>query len=344
MRIRQLGAVCRVLFAAGLALAILTWAYPGAAAPGDSPADIEQRLVDAKNEANAAAARFTDAQSRYEQLGDKIAIVQQKIKGREARAKDLHEVAKLRAVVAYKTQGADISVIFETDDPLEGVRSSVLLNAANGSDKQAVAEYAEVAGDLAAQRDRLANDREAQREALDKVAAERKLLDAKVADAETAQRNFEAKQQAAQAAAPQSGAAAVNAPVIDGMMCPVPGAAFDNDWGQPRSGGRRHQGNDLFAAKGTANLAVVSGTVTFGDAGLGGMGAYLAGDNGVTYVYYHLSQYVGGPRRVSQGEVIGRVGQTGNAARTAPHTHFETRPRGRRAGAVNPYPTISKTC
>src|SRR5215208_2360267 len=105
MRIRQLGAVCRVLFAAGLALAILTWAYPGAAAPGDSPADIEQRLADAKNEANAAVARFTDAQSRYEQLGDKVAIVQQKIKV-GARAKDLHEVAKLRAVVAYKTQGA----------------------------------------------------------------------------------------------------------------------------------------------------------------------------------------------------------------------------------------------
>ena len=154
MRIRQLGAVCRVLFAAGLALAILTWAYPGTAAPGDSPADIAQRLVDAKNEANAAAARFTDAQSRYEQLGDKVAIVQQKIKVGEARAKDLHEVAKLRALVAYKTQGADISVIFETDDPLEGVRSSVLLNAANGSDKQAVAEYAEVAGDLAARCER----------------------------------------------------------------------------------------------------------------------------------------------------------------------------------------------
>jgi peptidoglycan LD-endopeptidase LytH len=68
------------------------------------------------------------------------------------------------------------------------------------------------------------------------------------------------------------------------------------------------------------------------------MGAYLDGDNGVTYVYYHLSQYVGGPRHVAQGEVIAKLGMTGDAG--APHTHFEIRPGGRAAPAVNPYPTL----
>ena len=343
MRIRQVRAVCRVLLTAGVALAALTWAYPVAAAPGDSLADVEQRVIDAKNEANAAAARFTDAQSRYEQLGDQVAMIEQRIKVGEARAESLHEVAQRRAVVAYKTQGADISVLFETDDPREGVRSSVLLDAANSSDKQAVAEYAEVAADLAVQRERLAGDRKAERDALDKAAGERKLLDVKVADAQRAQRNFDAKQQAAQAAAPRSGLTAVIAPVIDGLMCPVPGAAFSNDWGQPRSGGRRHEGNDMFAPTGTANIAVVNGDVTYGDGGLGGKGAYLAGENGVTYVYYHLSEYVGGPRHVSQGEVIGRLGDTGNA-RGSPHTHFEVRPGGRSAAATNPFPIISKVC
>jgi peptidoglycan LD-endopeptidase LytH len=72
------------------------------------------------------------------------------------------------------------------------------------------------------------------------------------------------------------------------------------------------------------------------------MGAYLEGDNGVTYVYYHLSEYVGGPRRVAQGEVIAKLGMTGNAG--APHTHFEMRPGGRTATAINPYPTLIKIC
>jgi murein DD-endopeptidase MepM/ murein hydrolase activator NlpD len=125
------------------------------------------------------------------------------------------------------------------------------------------------------------------------------------------------------------------------MVCPVPGAAFSSDFGQPRTG-HTHQGNDMFAPMSTPNLAVVGGNITYGDGGSGGMGAYLDGDNGVTYVYYHLSQYVGGPRHVAQGEVIAKLGMTGNAG--APHTHFEIRPGGRTAPAVNPYPTLVKIC
>jgi len=62
----------------------------------------------------------------------------------------------------------------------------------------------------------------------------------------------------------------------------------------------------------------------------------------VTYIYYHLSEYVGPPRHVNQGEVIAKLGQTGNAR--APHTHFEIRRGGRTAPPVNPYPTITKIC
>jgi peptidoglycan LD-endopeptidase LytH len=342
MRIRQVGAVCRVLLTAGLVLAALTWAEPVAAAPGDSLADVQQRVADAKNEANAAAARFTDAQSHYEQLGDEVAMIEQKIKVGEERAQGYREVAQRRAVIAYKNQGADLTVIFKTDDPRDGVRSSILLDAANASDKQAVADYADASADLAAQRERLAGQRKLARGALDKMAGERKLLDVKVTDFQQAQRDFDAKKQAAAAAAPNSGASAVGAPVVDGLVCPVPGAAFSDDFGQPRAG-HRHEGNDMFAPSGTSYLAVVSGNVTFGDGGAGGMGAYLAGDNGTTYVYYHLSQYVGGPRHVNQSEIIGKGGDTGNA-RGAPHTHFEIRPSGRTGPPVNPFPTISKIC
>jgi murein DD-endopeptidase MepM/ murein hydrolase activator NlpD len=72
------------------------------------------------------------------------------------------------------------------------------------------------------------------------------------------------------------------------------------------------------------------------------MGAYIEGDNGVTFVYYHLSEYVGAPRHVNPGEVIGKVGQTGDA--TGPHLHFEMRPGGRTAAPIDPYSTLTKIC
>jgi murein DD-endopeptidase MepM/ murein hydrolase activator NlpD len=348
MRLGAVRAVCRVLFLAGVAATV--WAPAAAstpAVPADPIEDAKQQVIRAQDEANTAAARFTEAQSRYDQLGDQIARLEQLIAAGIARKDELREIASRRAVVAYKTQGADLDAVFEAANPREGLRSSVLLERANASDNAVVEELAALNGELAVHREEFAAERRRQEEARNQLDAERKLLDAKVAAAHETVRELEEK--AARDAAAAEALAAIrqqaalgNAPVIDGMVCPVPGAAFSNDWGQPRSGGRTHQGNDMFAPMGSPNLAVVSGDVTFGDGGAGGMGAYLAGDNGVTYVYYHLSEYVGGPREVMQGEVIGKVGQTGNAS--APHTHLEIRPNGRTGAAINPYPTISKIC
>ena len=52
----------------------------------------------------------------------------------------------------------------------------------------------------------------------------------------------------------------------------------------------------------------------------------------------HLSQFVGGPRSVSQGEVIGLTGMTGNAS--GPHLHFEIRVGGDNGARIDPYPTL----
>lgn len=93
---------------------------------------------------------------------------------------------------------------------------------------------------------------------------------------------------------------------------------------------------------GTPNVAVVSGTVSHKTGNLAGLSVYLYGDDGNTYYYFHLQSYEGGPRRVSQGEVVGYTGDTGNARGGAPHTHFEYHPGG--GGAVNPYPLVRPVC
>jgi len=125
---------------------------------------------------------------------------------------------------------------------------------------------------------------------------------------------------------------------LDNIICPMPGSAFADTWGAPRSGGRSHQGVDMIAPRGIPIYAVTSGFATFKTNRLGGNAASLLGDNGNRYYYAHLDSYVGESRIVFQGDVIGYNGDTGNARSSTPHLHFEIRPGG--GLPTNPYPTV----
>ena len=126
-----------------------------------------------------------------------------------------------------------------------------------------------------------------------------------------------------------------------GMVCPIAGPrSFADTWGAARSGGRSHEGVDMMSPGGTPLVAVESGSATFKTNRLGGNAVWITGRSGTKYYYAHLSSWEGSSRSVSQGEVIGYVGKTGNT--TVNHLHFEVHPGGGRA--VNPYPYVRGVC
>jgi murein DD-endopeptidase MepM/ murein hydrolase activator NlpD len=139
---------------------------------------------------------------------------------------------------------------------------------------------------------------------------------------------------------PRRAAPPVTIPANAGYVFPVAGgAAFSDDFGAPRAGTGWHHGNDLFADAGTPLVAVADGTLSrVGVNTLGGNRLWLTDDRGNTFYYAHLSAYapeaVEGAR-VRAGQVIGFVGNTGQAITTPPHLHFEIHPGD--GDAVDPY-------
>ncbi|MDP8929822.1 MAG: peptidoglycan DD-metalloendopeptidase family protein [Actinomycetota bacterium] len=128
-------------------------------------------------------------------------------------------------------------------------------------------------------------------------------------------------------------------------VCPmVRPRTFSDTWGAPRSGGRRHQGTDIFAPHGADVVAIVNGVVDQrGYGASAGWWLMLRGDDGTSYWYLHLQRYaVADGARVSAGQQIGSNGDTGNAQGTPPHVHFEQHPGG--GAAVNPYPLLRRVC
>lgn len=126
-----------------------------------------------------------------------------------------------------------------------------------------------------------------------------------------------------------------------GIRCPIPGARFFNDWAFPRSGGRTHSGNDMFAGRGTPVYAPVSGRVEQATGTISGLAVRVFDSSGGYWYVAHLDSF-GTSGNVSAGTVIGYVGDSGNAKGSSPHGHVEYRTSS--GVAVNPYPALRAAC
>jgi hypothetical protein len=148
-------------------------------------------------------------------------------------------------------------------------------------------------------------------------------------------------------------------PTSHRLTFPVGGrVTYTDDWGDPRSGGRTHRGNDLMGAKLTPLVAAADGTVTTMrlDSGISGNFLVLRDAAGWEHWYIHINNDTPGTddganppawafaaglgvgSRVRAGDLVAYLGDSGNAEGTAPHLHYELhRPDG---VAVNPFTSL----
>ena len=140
----------------------------------------------------------------------------------------------------------------------------------------------------------------------------------------------------------------------ENIIFPVDGAVtFSDDFGAPRSGGRTHEGNDLMTVdgKGVPVVTVAAGEVDW----IGATCCYLSIDHGDGWEtwYIHLNNDTPGTDdgegwgiadgiapgvTVTAGQLVGWIGDSGNAEASSPHLHFEIRFNG---AAINPYPYLT---
>jgi murein DD-endopeptidase MepM/ murein hydrolase activator NlpD len=347
-----------LLFAAALALLP---ALSASASTADELEAAKQHLVEARAAANEARAAAYQAEVDLEQTQDRIAEIEQSITELKARASELHGVVRKRALYAYTHASNNVDALIGSEDPVTAARGQTLIDISNRKDNNAVKRLAAINSDLKDETVQLHAEESRQQAAADELAARNKDFEARVADAQQATNALQAKldaEIAAQreaerkaelqrqlalllAAKPVAPTATVSAgtvvanPGSGSFMCPVFGASYTDDYGGPRG----HPGIDMMVPTGTQALAVKAGTVRYvPNEGAGGNTAYLNATDGNSYFYAHFSAFVGGPRTVAQGEVIGLTGMTGNA--TAPHLHFEIRIGGDNGSRIDPYPTL----
>jgi murein DD-endopeptidase MepM/ murein hydrolase activator NlpD len=139
----------------------------------------------------------------------------------------------------------------------------------------------------------------------------------------------------------------ITADAPSALPIPVQGVsrkAIVDSWGSPRGHDRQHKGIDIFAKRGTPVIAPVQGLVLgTGQNRLGGNFVSILGPGLQVHYFAHLDRF--GPirkfRLVQRGDVIGYVGNTGNAKATPPHLHYGlyVYPKG----AINPYPLLLAT-
>lgn len=337
---------------------------PSAPPPtGPDLAAAQSELARLQNDADAALAVWSKAESeleavRTEMVGAKLAAEAAGVEAETARRQ-----LAARAAALYRSGGApELMRVLDAGDLDELTTRSKYMRSVVDADRDLILRAVETRERLEDRRSELealvvaAGRVEAgMRESRDRVEAALQQQGYVVAKADRMKRmpSTSAKAATAPGGVRVGGVRKADMsvqPVVDptGKTCPVGGPlTFSNDFGNARSGPppHPHQGNDLFATYGTPLVAIADGVIfkSGNDGGLGGQRVWLRDTAGVTYYYAHMSRIdVTAGTSVTRGQILGAVGNSGNARSTPAHVHFQMHPGG--GSAANPYGTLIRIC
>jgi len=318
-------------------------ALPTTALGAKSEAEkLEEQLAAVKSEFKKAGAAFDKAFWKLDETEARIEKTDVRIAEAEAALVTARAQLAGRVKGMYRSDGVDyITVVLGAESFEDMVTRLEFINRINQADADAIQTVEDLEAKLNADRAALEKERTQREAAVSSLKKERdklqKRMNAKKAEYEKVKAKLDAVRRTT------SGSSSAYTPAgPNGMVFPVQGVNYySNTWGASRSGGRRrHQGTDIMSPTGTPCVAVLSGSVSSKNSGLGGKTIWLTADNGWKFYYAHLDGWKVRSGRVKAGQTIGYVGSTGNASGGAPHLHFEIHPGG--GGAVNPYPYLRK--
>lgn len=355
-RFRPVAALCAALLGLSLTGGVGT-------AEERKPLQTLQQKVDAIEEKlDATTLRVAQLHTDEERLSYELAITNLAIDRIERRHGELTERIEAVATDIYMGGGGDatLETVLSSDDIGEVAARMEYIEAAAEANDLVFTEQARAEQELLAKKAEVEASVQELREVEISMEAESAELTQQFAEAndayEALEEKLEAEALAEQKAAEEaererrlealeeSGTSSIPRGGLGDLTCPVGGVnSFIDTWGAPRSGGRSHEGTDIFAERGTPLVAMTDGTIT--DPGWGtlsGNWLILRGDDGNDYMYMHNQENIITSGRVKMGDQIATVGDTGNAAGTPPHVHFEFHPNA--GEPVNPFPMLDAVC
>ncbi|MEO1062681.1 MAG: M23 family metallopeptidase [Actinomycetota bacterium] len=325
-----------------------------------SEEEVEAALAVLQEEVGAQEARVETARAAVAQAEAEAAAFRDRFTVSVGEQERLVELARQRAVDTYvRPQGDDLAAVLGTEDVYEAARRQAVLDVVSGRDadltdrlrsigieleelEAASLEAAARADDERAVLQGALDELEAARDAearvladlqvrIDALTAEIDALEATEAELTSVIARAQAEIEAANRPRPSSsggggggGSGQLSWPASGTLT-----SGFGPRWG------RMHQGIDIAAPTGSP-IAAADGGVVIHSGSLGGYGQTVIVDHGggIVTLYAHMSERIAGNgQSVSRGELIGRIGSTGNS--TGPHLHFEVRVNGSARNPMN---------